>query len=105
MDRPFAELACPKCAGAMFPQERQGIVIDVCRTCRGMFLDRGELDRLLDLEASTSVGWEPPRSDERPYREPEDLRDSRDRDRRDRGESHSKRRGGFLGELLGGFGE
>ena len=31
--------------------ERSGIHLDQCTECRGIFLDRGELDRLLDLEA------------------------------------------------------
>jgi uncharacterized protein len=45
------ELTCPKCHGAMRSYERSGIVIDQCRECRGVFLDRGELDKLIDAEA------------------------------------------------------
>lgn len=46
-------LACPKCHGAMRSYERSGVVIDQCSECRGIFLDRGELERLLDLAAGT----------------------------------------------------
>jgi Zn-finger nucleic acid-binding protein len=33
----------------MSSYERAGVVIDQCTECRGIFLDRGELERLLDL--------------------------------------------------------
>ena len=44
-------LVCPKCQGAMRAYERSGITVDQCTECRGIFLDRGELERLLDAEA------------------------------------------------------
>jgi Zn-finger nucleic acid-binding protein len=44
------ELTCPKCHGAMRSYERNGVTIDQCTECRGIFLDRGELDRLIDAE-------------------------------------------------------
>ena len=45
-------LVCPKCQGRMRTYERSGIHIDQCQECRGVFLDRGELDRLIDEESS-----------------------------------------------------
>jgi Zn-finger nucleic acid-binding protein len=45
------QLTCPKCHGAMRSYERSGILIDQCTECRGVFLDRGELDKLIDSEA------------------------------------------------------
>jgi Zn-finger nucleic acid-binding protein len=44
------ELTCPKCQGVMRSYERNGVTIDQCTECRGIFLDRGELDRLIDAE-------------------------------------------------------
>jgi uncharacterized protein len=44
-------LVCPKCRGAMRTYERSGITVDQCGDCRGIFLDRGELERLVDAEA------------------------------------------------------
>ena len=44
------ELTCPKCQGAMRSYERNGVTIDQCSDCRGIFLDRGELERLVDAE-------------------------------------------------------
>ena len=44
------ELTCPKCHGPMRTYERNGVHVDQCTECRGIFLDRGELDRLIDAE-------------------------------------------------------
>ncbi len=46
------ELTCPKCHGVMRSYERNGVVVDQCTGCRGIFLDRGELETLLDAEAA-----------------------------------------------------
>ena len=43
-------LVCPKCSGRMGSFERSGILVEQCEDCRGMFLDRGELERLIDAE-------------------------------------------------------
>jgi len=45
-----ALMTCPKCQGPMRTYERGGVMIDQCTDCRGVFLDRGELDRLMDAE-------------------------------------------------------
>ena len=46
------QLTCPKCQGEMRQYERSGVIVDQCGECRGIFLDRGELDRLVDAENS-----------------------------------------------------
>lgn len=39
---------CPRCQGALLEErERDGVVVDVCRACRGVWLDRGELEKLV----------------------------------------------------------
>jgi Zn-finger nucleic acid-binding protein len=43
-------LKCPKCPGTMRTYERMGIQIEQCDTCRGIFLDFGELEALTRLE-------------------------------------------------------
>lgn len=59
--------------------ERQGIEIDYCPKCRGVWLDRGELDKL--IERGSQAGGDvrpsaPPRQDPRPtYQEPYRGRD------------------------------
>ncbi|MGY1809380.1 zf-TFIIB domain-containing protein [Blastococcus sp. SYSU D00669] len=44
------DLTCPKCHGPMRTYERNGVHVDQCADCRGIFLDRGELERLIDAE-------------------------------------------------------
>src|SRR5262245_45098468 len=45
-------MTCPKCQADMRQYERNGVVVDQCGDCRGIFLDRGELERLIDAENS-----------------------------------------------------
>jgi uncharacterized protein len=61
---------CPHCAVELRLSERKNIEIDYCPKCRGVWLDRGELDKLLE-------------STEREYR-PESRRDDDDRERREK---------------------
>ena len=46
------QLLCPKCAVPMRSVERNGVVIERCTECGGIFLDRGELERLSQAENS-----------------------------------------------------
>ena len=39
---------CPRCDVTMSGFERQGVETDVCPSCRGVWLDRGELDKIID---------------------------------------------------------
>jgi len=88
------DLICPKCQGAMRSYERSGITVDQCADCRGIFLDRGELEHLVDAEQS----WqrrepsqrEPQRDREIPF--PKTFGDGDDDDDRYRGEGDRKRR-------------
>ena len=54
---------CPLCIDrSLEPVFRSGIEIDVCPNCKGMWLDRGELDKLagsVDPEPRDAVGFEP----------------------------------------------
>jgi uncharacterized protein len=53
------DLTCPKCHGVMRTYERNGVHVDQCSDCRGIFLDRGELDRLIDGENDWHGGATP----------------------------------------------
>lgn len=45
-------MKCPTCPDALLVMtERQGVEIDYCPQCRGVWLDRGELDKLLERAA------------------------------------------------------
>jgi uncharacterized protein len=41
-------MQCPACDTVLHITERQGIEIDYCPQCRGVWLDRGELDKLIE---------------------------------------------------------
>jgi uncharacterized protein len=58
---------CPKCENEMRSYERNGVTVDQCTGCRGIFLDRGELERLIDAESSfyERESERPPERDER----------------------------------------
>jgi Zn-finger nucleic acid-binding protein len=90
------DLICPKCQGAMRTYERSGITLDQCADCRGIFLDRGELEHLVDAEQSWQ-GREPSqrerqRDREIPFPRTFGDRDDDDDDDRYRGEGYRKRR-------------
>jgi Zn-finger nucleic acid-binding protein len=52
-------MLCPKCHSLMHAYERNGVVVDQCTECRGIFLDRGELEHLVDAEARFNGGVAP----------------------------------------------
>lgn len=46
-------MKCPSCPEtALVMSERQGVEIDYCPQCRGVWLDRGELDKLIERSAT-----------------------------------------------------
>ena len=92
---------CPACKDpALVLAERQGIEIDYCPQCRGVWLDRGELDKIIERAAAASERSEIRRSEqhERGTRERPEYNDYDDEDARAR--SPKKRRGGFLSDLF-----
>jgi len=44
-------MQCPKCDADLVISDRQGIEIDFCPKCRGVWLDRGELDKIVERAA------------------------------------------------------
>jgi Zn-finger nucleic acid-binding protein len=47
---------CPVCKDTkLVMAERQGIEIDYCPGCRGVWLDRGELDKIIDRSAGEQI--------------------------------------------------
>ncbi|MEZ4571620.1 MAG: zf-TFIIB domain-containing protein [Thermomicrobiales bacterium] len=49
---------CPKCSGDMVPVRRSGVLIDRCSDCNGVYLDRGELEKIIAMEQQASDRWE-----------------------------------------------
>jgi Zn-finger nucleic acid-binding protein len=105
------DLTCPKCQGVMRTYERNGVHVDQCAECRGIFLDRGELDRLIDAENAYHGGAaaaEPRgerdrddrhRDDDR-YRDDNRYRDEHDRDRYAAPKQGSADLGAVVGEVM-----
>jgi uncharacterized protein len=104
------ELICPKCQGLMRTYERSGISVDQCADCRGIFLDRGELERLVDAEQGWQRSHTAPREREHDDDDRERERkpsipnpfggDRYDDDRRYSQGSHKKRKKSFFDELF-----
>ncbi|MGL5928207.1 MAG: zf-TFIIB domain-containing protein [Dermatophilaceae bacterium] len=44
-------MVCPKCRGTMHTHDRNGVHIEQCESCRGIFLDYGEFEHLSQLES------------------------------------------------------
>jgi Zn-finger nucleic acid-binding protein len=44
-------MKCPRCDADLSISDRQGIEIDFCPKCRGVWLDRGELDKIVERAA------------------------------------------------------
>lgn len=91
-------LICPKCKGSMRTYERNGIHIDQCEECRGIFLDRGELEQLVSAESSY-LGADPSsRGSASEYLPGGSQHGSQHGG--GHGKQGGKRRRGFLGELF-----
>jgi len=69
---------CPKCYEPLRIAERQGVEIDYCPECRGVWLDRGELDKIVERTLRTEAPA-PPRHD--PYPSSSDRRDAYHREK------------------------
>jgi len=91
------QLLCPKCHNIMYRYERNGVHVDSCDGCGGLFLDRGELEHLIQAEAAYYGATPAPRPV--PMRSGGGPRyDDDDRDYRRY--SRKKKARGFLDDLL-----
>ncbi len=107
MTNPGAGMPCPVCKVPLVMSDRQGVEIDYCPQCRGVWLDRGELDKILERSVADTVRVEAPRAQEqRPScdRQERDYKydrdDKYDRDHKYSRYGHGKRRKSFLEELF-----
>ncbi|MCD8477449.1 MAG: zf-TFIIB domain-containing protein [Sulfurospirillum sp.] len=84
-------MRCPVCQNVdLLMSERQGVEIDYCPQCRGVWLDRGELDKILERSSSASQSLEKevrhaPKEAYRSYEKPH---------------YHTKKKESFLSELF-----
>jgi uncharacterized protein len=54
-----AGMPCPVCRVSLVMSERQGVEIDYCPQCRGVWLDRGELDKIIERSAQDAPAAAP----------------------------------------------
>jgi len=84
-------MQCPNCEIPLMMTERKGIEIDFCTQCRGIWLDRGELDKIIDISTqemaetipepiSLKSDFKPAKSDQKRQYQRESKKD-RDHDR------------------------
>lgn len=93
-------MQCPVCNEVkLVMAERQGIEIDYCPQCRGVWLDRGELDKIIERAAPSSATPESQMSQQR-ERGPRERREYEDYNYDDKRYRYGKKRRGFLGELF-----
>jgi uncharacterized protein len=87
---------CPVCNVALTMADRQGVEIDYCPKCRGVWLDRGELDKIIERAAGE-------RADVRDQKQREHYQeryDDDDDDDRYRQGAHGRKRRSFLGDIF-----
>ena len=85
-------MKCPNCNETLVMTDRQGIEIDYCPKCRGVWLDKGELDKLIErtsgYAATGTSGFEEPKKQ---YPQPGGYNDQYYK--------HKKKKG-FLGDFF-----
>jgi hypothetical protein len=65
-----AAMLCPVCKVGLSMSDRQGVEIDYCPQCRGVWLDRGELDKIIE-RASAEFAPPPPAQQAAPQAAPQ----------------------------------
>lgn len=79
-------MKCPVCKDVtLLMSEKKGVEIDYCPECRGIWLDRGELDKLLEKEET--------------YNKEKESLNKKDYDDY-KHTSHKKKKGSFIGEIF-----
>ena len=93
-------MQCPVDGTTLSMADRQGVEIDYCPQCRGVWLDRGELDKLIERESSYSAGPAPAAAPA-----PQAYREERPRYRDDDDDDHGhygkkRKKKSFLSEMF-----
>lgn len=94
---------CPVCNVPLSMSDRQGVEIDYCPKCRGVWLDRGELDKIIERSGAE---FEPARREESDEHKRYDEHKKYDEHRSDKSGYYSqphkkhKKRESFLGDLF-----
>lgn len=101
-------MRCPIDNETLVMADRSGVEIDYCPKCRGVWLDRGELDKIIERAASASVVPQPvapqpvapQMTQPQVMQPPQTPRHRRDDDDDDRGRKPYRKRESFLSDLF-----
>jgi Zn-finger nucleic acid-binding protein len=85
---------CPKCNVTLLMTDRQGVEIDYCPQCRGIWLDRGELEKIIERSDDYKRPPEPNYPPQDPYHKPYPPQDHH------HGHYGYKKKKGFFGEMF-----
>lgn len=94
-------MKCPNCDAVLVMSERQGVEIDYCPNCRGVWLDKGELDKILEKSAANEMKYQQD-TPKQQYDSSDKYYDKRDRDYYDKNDPnyHKRKKKGFLGDFF-----
>jgi uncharacterized protein len=101
---------CPVCGERLKEIERSGVTIDICPSCKGVWLDRGEIDKLIQAESGKVAQMGQERVDRVGSQRPDhDDHDDHDHKRHEDSRAYGqipgqKRKSSLLQDLLGGLG-
>ncbi len=87
-------MKCPVCESNLQMTERSGVEIDYCPACRGVWLDRGELDKIIERSGRETGSGRLSEDRERHY-DSDDSSKSRSKE-----DAHPKKRESFWSELF-----
>jgi uncharacterized protein len=98
-------MKCPSCEELLIMSERQGVEIDYCPKCRGVWLDKGELDKIIEKSAVAESSQQLKQNNEqrKQYNDDDDDEDEGFFNRGGRNNNNNnpnRRRGGFLSNLF-----
>ena len=93
---------CPLCEVDLQMTERQGIEIDYCPKCRGVWLDRGELDKIMERANAESPAARETREPAPRQEEHRSHDDHKHDDRKDDDYKHKKKKSktSMIGDLF-----
>jgi len=96
-------MKCPVCDVNLNMTERQGVEIDYCPQCRGVWLDRGELDKIIERSAGAAPSpppANPPAARPVPPARPPEYRDAEEYGSRPDYPKKDREKKSFLSELF-----
>jgi Zn-finger nucleic acid-binding protein len=112
-------MQCPVCDTPLRTIEKYGVEVEICPGCKGVWLDRGELEKIVELEAAGGPAQEyavsapvdrRPREAQPRYQDERRYEEDRDHERRQpqydqHGRPYKKKRESWFGEIFEMFGD